>query len=595
MQTELTQTLSIKGRQWRLAEADLRQVQHLMQQHELPELVARLLSLRGISSEAAEDFLNPTLKNSLPDPMMFKDMRDASERLASAIISGEKVAVFGDYDVDGATSSALLIRYLQTIGTECTAYIPDRIKEGYGPNINALLGLKERGFTLVITVDCGTLAFDALAAAHKSGLDVIVVDHHQAEARLPDALAIVNPKRLDESGAHTQLAAVGVTFLLLVATQKLLAEDGFFTTHEKSDLLQLLDIVAVGTVCDVVPLTGVNRAFVTQGLKILAKRGNVGLAALLDVASINKPPTASTLGFALGPRINAGGRVGRPDAGVELLSTNSLDAAQNIARELDRYNAERKAIESVMIEEAVAQTEADIVRNGDDNGVIIVSNAAWHPGIIGIVASRLKDRFGKPTAVIALDGTGFGRASARSIAGFDFGAAVISAVEQKLLIQGGGHAMAAGFSVEEDRLAALQQFLNDRYAQIYSANNSKETALADAAIRTSAATIDLAKMLNKLAPFGAGNPEPVILLQAAKVVHVQELNGGHIKLMVVDALHGGEAIAALAFRSGGTMLGDVLRLSKGKTLQLVGRLELDSWNGKEKVSFILDDVIQESH
>lgn len=590
MHADLTCKTSLKSRQWQVADADTRQVQQLMQQHGLPELVARMLALRGIASEQVTDFLNPTLKNSLPDPMLFKEMRDGAERLASAIVSGEKIAVFGDYDVDGATSSALLLRYLRALGAPCVAYIPDRIKEGYGPNAAALLKLQTQGYTLAITVDCGTLAFDALSQAHKAGLDVVVVDHHQAEARLPNAVAIINPNRLDESGAHRHLAAVGVTFLLLVATQSLLAEDGYFAARQKPDLLQLLDLVAVGTVCDVVPLTGVNRAFVSQGLKILAKRNNAGLTALMDAAGIHKPPTASTIGFALGPRINAGGRIGRPDAGVELLACDDMSRAQPLAQELDRYNAERRAIESVMVEEAVAQAEADIVRRGDERGVILVHSEAWHPGIVGIVASRLKDRFARPTAVIALDGTGFGRASARSLKGFDFGAAVIAAVEQQLLIQGGGHMMAAGFSVEVHRIEPLRQFLSARYTQALPAENH-DVAQVEAAVRTSAATVELAQLLNRLAPFGAGNPEPLLMLNDAKVVHVQELNGGHIKLMVTDALHGGEAIAALAFRIGDTMLGDQLRQAKGKTLQLIGRLELDHWQGRDKVCFKIEDVI----
>ncbi len=590
MHTEMLQLTSIKGRNWRLADANSRLVQTLMQQHALPELIARLLVIRGIRLEQATDFLNPTLRAFLPDPLMFKDMRIGAERLASAIISGESVAVFGDYDVDGATSSALLVRYMRALGKDCIAYIPDRIKEGYGPNTAALLGLKNRGVTLVLTVDCGTLAFEPLSEAYKAGLDVVVIDHHQAEVKLPDCVALVNPNRLDESGAHRELAAVGVTFLLLVATQKLLAEDGCFTTQPKPDLLQLLDIVALGTVCDVVPLTGANRAFVAQGLKILTKRSNAGLSALMDVAGLNKPPTASTLGFLLGPRINAGGRVGRPEAGVELLTCDDVGRAEALARELNQYNAERKSIESLMIEEAIMQAEADIVKRDDEGGVIVVANHVWHPGIIGIVASRLKDRFARPTAVIALDGTGLGKASCRSVAGFDFGAAVIAATEQRIILQGGGHAMAAGFSIEESRLPQLQTFLNDRFTASPHDKSSANEMLVEATISTAAATVELAKELTKLAPFGSANPEPLIVLQHAKIVQISELNGGHIRLMVVDARQGGEAISAIAFRVADTPLGEALKKSKGQTLKLLGRLELDVWQNREKVSFLIEDA-----
>lgn len=423
--SQLSDILSFSGQRWTLREADERLTAHFHRQHDLPEAVARVLAGRGVSAEEAESFLNPTLKALLPDPSHLKDMDIAAERLCAAVMSGECVAVFGDYDVDGATSSALLLRFLRALGTRCLSHIPDRMREGYGPNLPALLSLKAQGAAVVVTVDCGTVAFEPLESATQAGLDIIVVDHHLSEARLPKVLAVVNPNRLDETSPCRTLAAVGVTFLLCVAITRQLRAAGWFAARTEPNLLALLDLVALGTVCDVMPLTGLNRAFVSQGLKVLATRSNPGLAALADVAGVSDVPNAYTLGFLLGPRINAGGRVGKADLGTRLLSSEDGAAIPSIARELDVFNAERKAIETLVLEQAIAAAEAS-----DTNApVLVVRGEGWHQGVIGIVAGRLKERYRKPVAVVSFE-NGVGKASARSITGVDFGGAVASAKAQ---------------------------------------------------------------------------------------------------------------------------------------------------------------------
>jgi len=437
---------SLLGRRWRQRAADDRAALTLAQRLSLPEPIARVLAGRGIGAAEAEDFLNPTLRALLPDPLHLRDMAAAAARIAAAVMSGEPIAVFGDYDVDGATSAALLERFFAAAGVPIRVYIPDRLREGYGPNAPALLRLRAEGVGLVITVDCGTAAFEPLAAAAEAGLDVIVVDHHVAEPRLPRAAAVINPSRLDEESPHRQLAAVGVAFLLVVAVNRALREAGWYRLRCQPDLMQWLDLVALGTVCDVVPLTGVNRALVTQGLKVMARRANPGLAALADVSRLDERPNAYHLGFLLGPRVNAGGRVGEADLGVRLLTTPDPGEARALAERLDGYNQERQAIEARVLAEAIAAVE------GATAGSLAFATApGWHPGVIGIVASRLKERYNRPAFVVALDG-GIGKGSGRSVNGVDMGAAVIAAKQAGLLINGGGHAMAAGLTVATDRV-----------------------------------------------------------------------------------------------------------------------------------------------
>jgi single-stranded-DNA-specific exonuclease len=579
-------TLSLTGRPWILREADERQVLTMMQKHALPDVLARILVARGIALDDVDDFLNPSLKNLMPDPSHLLDMDVAAQRVASAIMSGERMAIFGDYDVDGATSSALLMRFFRSLGSDPLVYIPDRMKEGYGPNSAALLSLKDKGAALVITVDCGTLSFEPLEVAHNAGLDVIVIDHHQGEARKPKALAIVNPNRLDESSEHRHLAAVGVAFLLAVAVNRLLREQGWYQGKKEPDLRQWLDIVALGTVCDVVPLVGVNRAFVAQGLKIMSGRGNTGMNAVFDRTGIDEKPSTYHAGFVLGPRINAGGRVGKSDLGVRLLTAEDPHLAAKLAEELENYNAERKAIESAVLEEAMQQAE----RQAEDSPIIIACGQGWHPGVIGIVAGRLKERFFKPVAVIGID-NGVGKASARSVSGFDFGSSVIAACDNGLLVAGGGHAMAAGFTVEEDKIPALRAFLAQRVqAQVKDGAVQKRLFL-DCRLSVSGATAELVAQMERLGPFGQANPNIRVVVQNVVPMNASVVGQDHVRMILVDRLSNSR-LSAIAFRAMNGPLGDLLLTTKGKALDVAGQLRLQEWNGRQTLSLQVDDVAE---
>lgn len=571
-------TLSLTGCQWRFREADARTVSAMQREHELPEIVARLLVARGVASEDAQAFLNPSLRESLPDPSHLLDMDIAANRVARAIIAKEKIAIFGDYDVDGATSSALLTRYFRALGTDPLIHIPDRMKEGYGPNTPALLSLKERGATLVITVDCGTLSFEPLEAASNARLDVIVIDHHQGAAERPKALAIVNPNRLDETSPHGQLAAVGVAFLLIVAVNRVLREQG----KSIPDVKQFLDIVALGTVCDVVPLTGANRAFVAQGLKIMAARNNLGISTILDMASVDEKPGVYACGFIIGPRINAGGRVGKSDLGVRLLTTDDEAEAKSLAAELETHNAERKAIEAMVLEQATLQAETM------DAPLLVVCGQNWHPGVIGIVAGRIKERFNKPAAIIAVE-NGIGKASARSVSGVDFGASVIAAKESGLLIAGGGHAMAAGFTVEEQKIPALTEFLTNHMSRQLSQVAGTRTYTLDGTLSIGGATPELLLELDKLGPFGQANPN--IRLCVKRVVNLKPeiVKEHHVKTLFIDPISNSR-LFGIAFRCMDTKLGEALLSTRGQTIDVIGQLRLNEWNGKQSVSLHIDDI-----
>ena len=476
------------------------------------------------------------------------------------------------------------MRYFAALGTRALVHIPDRITEGYGPNTPALLGLKAKGAALVITVDCGTLSFEPLEAAHEAGLDVIVVDHHQGDARKPKALAIVNPNRLDETSAHGQLAACGVAFMLLVAVNRKLRQSGWFATRREPDLRQWLDIVALGTICDVVPLTGVNRALVAQGLKVLAARGNLGLRTLMDVGGVNESPGVYHAGFVLGPRINAGGRVGKSDLGVRLMTCEDEAEALAIARELDRLNSERKSIEAMVLEQAMAQAE----QQDEASPVLLVAGQGWHPGVIGIVAGRLKERFHKPAAVIALEG-GVGKASARSVPGFDFGAAVIAAKESGLLVAGGGHAMAAGFTVEQAQLPALLAFFTQRISEPQGLLARARKLTVDVRLGLGGANALLVQQLEKIGPFGQGNPHVRVVLEKVRNLKPDFAGEHHIKTLLVDSI-GGARLSAIAFRAAGGPLGQALLETRGRLLDVAGQLRINSWNGQDSVSLLIDDI-----
>lgn len=568
---------SITNALWRLQEADQREILALTQKFELPEILARMLVTRGVNVESAGDFLYPLIRSLLPDPFHLLDMDKAVCRIIRAINNNENIAIFGDYDVDGATSSALINRYLRAIGIRSIIYIPDRVNEGYGLNADALLQLKKKGTDLCISVDCGTLAYQPIEDAKNFSLDIIVIDHHLGTEKLPSAVAVVNPNCLDESSPYTNLAAVGVSFLLIVALNKSLREQGFFISTKEPDLFDLLDLVALGTVCDVMQITGLNRAFVSQGLKVMSARKNVGLRVLFDALGILEKPSVSRLGFNVGPCINAGGRIGEASLGARLLSTDDEEEAHSIALKLIDLNNARKMMENEAFLEATTQVERS-VKSGA--GFIMVSDN-WHQGIIGIIASRLKEQFHLPTIVMSLN-NGVGKASCRSIPGVDIGAAVLSAKCMNLIIEGGGHSMAAGFSIKEDKINDLHHFFAERFA-----NSTNDKALkADGIITVKAINLSLWKELQRLEPFGVGNPEPRFIIQGAKIRKPEVIGVDHIRCFIADD---NVMVRAIAFRSANTHLGSAIM--KGNVEAILGKVSMNYWNGNEFVQFLIEDVL----
>ncbi|HYI38897.1 MAG TPA: single-stranded-DNA-specific exonuclease RecJ [Allosphingosinicella sp.] len=551
------------------------------------DLIDQLLMARGVAREGLERHRLPTLRAFMPDPSLFRDMDVAAERLADAVEAGEQVTVFGDYDVDGATSAALLIRLLRGLGSEPRAYIPDRLMEGYGPSGEALVRLAREGARLIVTVDCGAQAFEALAMAREAGVDVLVVDHHKCSSALPPALALVNPNRLDEgsqAAAHGHLAAVGVCFLLGAATLRVLRGRGFFAGREEPRLIELLDLVALGTVADVAQLKGLNRAFVTQGLKVMAQRRNIGLAALIDASRLSRAPTCTDLGWALGPRINAGGRVGKSDLGVRLLTTDDPAEAEAIAVELDRLNEERRAIEAIVCESAEGAC------GGQGNrSIIVAAGENWHPGVIGIVAGRLKERFGRPAIVIALGEDGLGKGSGRSIGGVDLGAAVMAARDLGLLVAGGGHAMAAGLTVERGKIEALGDFLDERLAADVARSRDDRALLLDAVLAPGGVCPGLCDALEAGGPYGAGWPAPRVAAGPVRVIKADVVGNGHLRLIVAG--DDGRRIKAIAFRMAASPLGEaMLAAPPHRKLWVAGRVRKDEWDGRLSAELHLEDA-----
>lgn len=551
------------------------------------DLVSQLLMARGVARDDLARHRAPTIRDFMPDPAIFRDMDAAADRLARAVTASEKVVIFGDYDVDGATSAALLIRLLRSLGLEPAYYIPDRLMEGYGPSGAALVRLAQDGAQLVVTVDCGAQAFDALGMAREAGLDVIVVDHHQCATALPPALALVNPNRLDEApdaAAHGHLAAVGVAFLLGAALIRTLRGKGWFATRNEPRLLDLLDLVALGTVADVAQLRGLNRAFVTQGLKIMGNEGNIGLAALARASRLTRAPLCHDLGFALGPRINAGGRVGKSDLGVRLLTTQDEAEAQAIAEELDALNTERRAIEGDV------QAQAEEVAAGQDNRTVILAAASgWHPGVIGIVAGRLKEKFGRPALVIALDEAGVGKGSGRSISGVDLGAGVLAAKDSGLLVAGGGHAMAAGLTVGAGKIAALHDFLDARLGDDIARARENRALLIDAMLSPAGVRPDLITAMEAAGPYGTGWPAPRIVTGPVRIIKADVVGTDHLRLVVGGT--GGGSLKCVAFRQAHSELGQsLLGAPRDRHLWLAGRAKVDTWNGRTSAELHLDDA-----
>jgi single-stranded-DNA-specific exonuclease len=550
-------------------------------------LVDELLLARGVARDDLARHRDPRIRDFLPDPSCFKDMDQGAKRLADAVQRVETIAIFGDYDVDGATSAALLVLLLRRLGAEPMVYIPDRLMEGYGPSGKALVELQARGAAVAVCVDCGAQAFEALEEAKAAGLDVIVVDHHQCASALPAAFAMINPNRLDESAdgaAHGHLAAVGMAFLLGVALIRELRGRGFFEALAEPKILDLLDLVALGTVADVARLKSLNRALVTQGLKVMAARQNIGMAALIEASRLVKPPSCRDLGFALGPRINAGGRVGKSDLGVRLLTSTDPEEARTIAAELDRLNEERRAIEMLVCEQAEAQAETF---NGDP--VITVMSGGWHQGVIGIVAGRLKERFGRPAIVVAETEDGTGKGSGRSISGVDLGAAVLAAKDNGLLVAGGGHAMAAGLTLPPGGLDALRAFLNERLAADVEKARGEKALLLDALLAPGGVAGSLCDALDAAGPYGAGWPSPRVAAGPARLIKTGVVGENHVR--GIAAGDDGKSFKWIAFRSAATELGQALLASPPDARWwLAGSIKRDEWNGGNAAEMHLEDA-----
>lgn len=552
------------------------------------DILTQLLMTRGVARDDIARHTKPTMREFLPDPSEFRDMDQAAERIAQAVLAKEQVTIYGDYDVDGATSAALLVDVLRELGNDAGYYIPDRLLEGYGPSGEALVKLAESGSSLIVTVDCGAMAHEALTMARDAGVDVIVVDHHKCSAELPPTAALVNPNRLDESdlaAAHGHLAAVGVAFLLAIALVRRLRAQGFFEGRKEPDLMALLDLVALGTVADVAALHGLNRAFVAQGLKVLARRERIGMAALIDASRLKRSPQASDLGFALGPRINAGGRIGESTLGVRLLTTSDPEEARAISEQLSALNEERRAIEAEVQEAAEAQLA------GQHNmAVQVLSGSGWHPGVIGIVAGRIKEKTGKPSIVIAQDeADGTGKGSGRSISGVDLGAAIIAAREAGLLIAGGGHAMAAGLTIPTDNLAAFTEFLDERLARDVEHARAGQNMTLDLALAPGGLTPDLVTTLDAAGPYGVGWPAPRVAVGPVRIVKADIVGKDHLRIIASGG--DGKSFKGIAFRAAETeMAQTLLHRSKGRQFHLAGRVKLDDWGNRPAAELHLEDA-----
>ncbi|WP_075215871.1 single-stranded-DNA-specific exonuclease RecJ [Mongoliimonas terrestris] len=580
---------SCQSRVWtdRVGEARAPMVQAIAQRYGLPEVVARVLVGRQVSPDEAAAYLDPSLKTLMPDPSVLRDMDAAAERVADAVERGERIALFGDYDVDGATASALFGRFLRHQRLDPAVYIPDRLVDGYGPNPRAVQDLASGGATLLVTLDCGTQSFEAFAAARAVGLDVVTFDHHQSGVELPPVRALVNPNRQDDLSGLGHLAAVGVSFLGVVAVNRELRRRGWYARGglKEPDLLGLLDLVALGTVCDVVPLLGLNRAFVVKGLQVMRARANRGLAALADVVKLSGPPTCYHLGYLIGPRINAGGRIGDSGLGARLLMGDDSVEAGRMAVELDRLNRERQQLESEALDAAEAMVTAALVTEAP--AVLVASSADWHPGIVGLVAARLKERHNRPAFAMALKGDGTATGSGRSIPGVDIGAMVRAAVDAGLLQKGGGHAMAAGLTLDARRIDAFRAFAEEALKTGVTSARAVDALPVDGVVTAGGATVSLVETLERAGPFGAGQPDPVFVLPAHRVAYAEVIGNGHVRVSL--AASDGTKIKGMAFRAAGQPLGDFLTGARDRPVHVAGVLGLDHWHGEPRVQLrVLD-------
>jgi single-stranded-DNA-specific exonuclease len=579
---------SLTGRRWVARLEDLRTAEAIAQTHDVPEVLGRVLAARGVAADTAESYLNPTLRALMPKPSAIADMEAGAARLADAIVRRERIGIITDYDVDGMASAALLMRYLRSLGSDVAIHIPDRLSEGYGPSVAAVERLRKAGAQLLVTLDCGVGAHDPLAKANELGLDTVIVDHHQPGQTLPVAAAVINPNRNDDISGLGHLCAAGLTFILIGVCNRLLRARGQFEANRpEPNLLQWLEFVALATVCDVVPLVGLNRAYVTQGLKIMARRNNPGLAALADVARLKRRPDTYALGYLLGPRLNAAGRIDRAQRGVDLLMADDHATAMPIAQELEALNRERQSIELGIVEEAIAQTEAALGRERA-LPVVVAAGEGWHPGVLGLVAARLKERFDRPALALGYaPNETFASGSGRSIAGIDLGAAVRAALEAGIVAKGGGHAMAAGLSVARERIGDLRAFLEARIGGAPSLTAQRLLRI-DGALSASGASLDLIELLEQAGPYGAGNPAPVFALPAHRVAWADSAGSDHVRLMLQAA--DGSRLKAVAFRALNTELGEVLLSERQFPLHVAGRLQIDDWNGRREAALHLEDA-----
>ncbi len=581
---------SVRGLKWveRLSPTRAYLGAAIAQRHALPEIIGRLLAARDVEVDEVPVLLNPTLRALCPDPASFAGMAEAADRIAHAILNREIIAIFGDYDVDGACAAALLHRFLAHHDINARIYIPDRMTEGYGPNVGAVEALAQAGVTLIVTVDCGSTGFEPLDRAASLGVDVVVADHHGVGDELPRCAALVNPNRRDCLSGQGHLCAAGVVFMLCIALKSNLAQRGAYKERAAPDLLDWLDLVALATICDVVLLIGVNRAFVVQGLRVLSNRSNPGLKALCDVAAVNKAPTAYTLGFILGPRINAGGRIGDSGLGARLLAGNDDAEAARIAQTLDRLNRERREIERLTVEEASGWADKALL-DDPDCPIIIAGSTGWHKGLVGLVASRLTERCQRPALIFSQDDmAGDATGSARSIAGVDIGAAVRGAVAAGIAIKGGGHAMAAGITITGDRLGELSAYLRSAVAQAYRTASSAPILAVDGAIYPRQVTAEFAALLDRVGPYGQGNPAPRFCIPAARLTSYKEITGGHLRGRLTG--QDGSSLDAVAFRAATTAVGVFLRENRDAAFHVAGRIQNDEWGGRTRIEFHIEDV-----
>ncbi len=578
---------SLGGNLWKLSSCDERMAEAIAQRYDLPPLVARILNVRGIPIDDVPGFMDPRLQNLLPDPFCLKDMEKAALRITEAIVKKQKIAIIGDYDVDGATSSSVLRLFLESVGGEPAIHIPDR-EEGYGPSCRAIDEFSALGIDLVITVDCGTTAFDTFEYAAAKNIDVIVLDHHEAEVRLPKVYAVVNPKRLDDDSVDylKYMAAVGVVFVTIVAVNRELRRQNFYNAQNpEPQLMQWLDLVALGTVCDVVPLKGLNRAFVRQGLKVMSRRGNPGLKSLIDKANITEAPNAFHLGYVLGPRINACGRVGDAALGNRLLCTKDEFQAQLLAEKLGEFNEQRKDIENYVLLKAIEMLEG----TPQTYPVAFVAGDDWHQGVIGIVAGKLKERYNLPAFVMSIEADEV-KGSARSIPQVDLGALIIAAKEQGLITKGGGHTMAAGFSLNQDKIDAFRDFVGRYVSEKIGGEAIVPVLDVDAVLDVGGATVEMAENLERLEPFGSGNAEPKLLLRSVRVNKPSVIGSGHVRCFLSSNMGG--SLKAIAFRVADNDIGNAMLNSRGDVYDVVGVLRRDTWQGRNSVQFIIEDMMR---